>query len=224
MDNRIRVAIVDDHPLFREGVAATLSDEALIDVVAQGACAADAVRICEQLLPNILLLDISMPGDGITAARQIVQRCPVVRIIMLTASESEEHVSAALEAGASGYVLKGISACELTSMITSVNAGGTYVTPSLAARVLSQMKTRLAHPAEPDFPSLTKREEEILACVAQGQTNKEIALELGISEKTVKHYMTNIMQKLQVRNRVEAVLALRQRGQPGQSPGAGRDR
>ncbi len=211
MTEAIRVAIVDDHPLFREGVAATLREEERIEVVAQGSNADEALQICELHLPNVLLLDITMPGCGIAAARKITQRCPIVRIIMLTASESEEHVSQALEAGARGYVLKGIGAEELTNMIASVNSGATYITPTLAARVLSQMQTRLTTSHDDDAPSLTPREEQILGLVALGQTNKEIAIRLSIAEKTVKHYMTNIMQKLQVRNRVEAVLAVRDR-------------
>ena len=195
MLNKISVAIVDDHPLFREGVVAILNADPKFDVVDQGATADDAIRICETTLPDILLLDISMPGNGLAAVRKILEASPVVRIIMLTASEHDQHVSEALEAGARGYVLKGIGAKELSKMIVSVNAGETYVTPSLAARVLTKMQTRLNAPPADDFPTLTPREEQILGFVALGQTNKEIANRLGISEKTVKHYMTNIMQK-----------------------------
>jgi len=209
MSKPIKVAIIDDHPLFRDGVAASLRDAPMIDLVAEGSNASEAIEISEKVLPDIMLLDISMPGKSIEAARQISILYPAVRIIMLTASDSDEDVSASLDAGARGYVLKGIGSDELIRMIVAVHNGESYITPSLAARVLSKMQTRLATPVSEDSSSLTPREEQILEFVSMGQTNKEIAKGLGISEKTVKHYMTNIMQKLQVRNRVEAVLSVR---------------
>lgn len=210
MSDPVRIAVVDDHPLFRSGVVATLASEKSFDVVAQGSCAADAMRICEQMLPDVLLLDISMPGCGLRAAQQISQLCPIVKIVMLTVSESDEHVLAALEAGARGYVLKGVSAHELVRTINSILVGETYVTPALAARLLKQVRQAPATAHKPgDAATLTSREEEILAEVALGLTNKEIANRLHISEKTVKHYMTNIMEKLQVRNRVEAAMRAR---------------
>ncbi|MBU1212261.1 MAG: response regulator transcription factor [Alphaproteobacteria bacterium] len=209
MSKPIKVAIIDDHPLFRDGVAASLRDAPMIDLVAEGSNASEAIEISEKVLPDIMLLDISMPGKSIEAARQISILYPAVRIIMLTASDSDEDVSASLDAGARGYVLKGIGSDELIRMIVAVHNGESYITPSLAARVLSKMQTRLATPVAEDSASLTPREEQILEFVSMGQTNKEIAKGLGISEKTVKHYMTNIMQKLQVRNRVEAVLSVR---------------
>lgn len=210
MSDPIRIAVVDDHPLFRSGVVATLASEKSFDVVAQGSSAADAMRICEQMLPDVLLLDISMPGCGLKAAQQISQLCPIVKIVMLTVSESDEHVLAALEAGARGYVLKGVSANELVRTINSILVGETYVTPALAARLLKQVRQAPPTAHKPgDAATLTSREEEILAEVALGLTNKEIANRLHISEKTVKHYMTNIMEKLQVRNRVEAAMRAR---------------
>lgn len=209
----IRIAVIDDHPLFREGVAATLRADERMSLVGQGACAEDAIRLCEEMVPDIILLDISMPGDGLAAARHISRICPVVKIVMLTASEDEGDVTQALEAGAKGYVLKGIGARQLIETVTSIHSGQTYVTPALAARLLTQMRTRLTSEADDDISTLTPREEQILAKVTMGLTNKEVAIKLSIAEKTVKHYMTNIMQKLQVRNRVEAVLAARKRGE-----------
>lgn len=210
MSDPIRIAIIDDHPLFRSGVALTLAAEPQFEVVGQGGCAADAISICEQMLPDVLLLDISMPGCGLAAAQKITQTCPIVRVVMLTASENDEHVLAALEAGARGYVLKGVSATELIRTINSILVGETYVTPALAARLLKQVRQAPHTAARNDYASLTLREEEILDEVSRGLTNKEIASRLGISEKTVKHYMTNIMEKLQVRNRVEAALRSRE--------------
>ncbi len=212
-NDKLRIAIVDDHPLFREGVAATLNNDAALEVIGQGGNAEQAIQLALDLLPDVLLLDISLPGGGIEATREIVRLCPYVKVIMLTASENEQHVSSALEAGARGYILKGIGAAELIRTIHAIHGGEHYVTPQLAARLLSIMKKSGSTPPVADaLPDLTKREEQILDGVAEGKTNKEIARILNISEKTVKHYMTNIMHKLQVRNRVEAALVVRKKG------------
>lgn len=205
----IRIAVVDDHPLFRGGVVATLAWESAFELVAEGMSAAEAVAISARLKPNILLLDISLPGCGLAAARQIASATPAVKVVMLTASESEEHVMAAFEAGARGYILKGIGASDLVRTLKDIVHGETYVTPSLAARLLRHARQPIAAPQAPGAAQLTAREEQILDQVANGSTNKEIANRLKISEKTVKHYMTNIMEKLQVRNRVEAALKIR---------------
>ncbi len=210
--DKLRIAIVDDHPLFREGVAATLNGVPDLEVIGQGGNAEQAVQLALDLLPDVLLLDISLPGGGIEATREIVRLCPYVKVIMLTASENEQHVSSALEAGARGYILKGIGVAELVRTIHAVHGGEHYVTPQLAARLLSIMKSTPSAPQSAGaLPDLTKREEQILDGVAEGKTNKEIARVLNISEKTVKHYMTNIMHKLQVRNRVEAALVVRKK-------------
>ncbi len=210
--DKLRIAIVDDHPLFREGVAATLNGMPDLEVIGQGGNADQAIQLALDLLPDVLLLDISLPGGGIEATREIVRLCPYVKVIMLTASENEQHVSSALEAGARGYILKGIGVAELVRTIHAIHGGEHYVTPQLAARLLSIMKTIPSAPqAAGALPDLTKREEQILDGVAEGKTNKEIARVLNISEKTVKHYMTNIMHKLQVRNRVEAALVVRKK-------------
>jgi len=210
---RIRVAVVDDHPLFRDGVVQTFGNNKELDIVAMGENSDDAVKIVKEVGPDILLLDIQLPGGGIEAAQAIAGLSCTTKVIMLTASESEDHVSAALEAGACGYVLKGVSGGELVDTILAVQNGDTYVTPVLAARMLKGIHRRQAAPTKSQKTvfMLTPREEDILDCVAIGQTNKEIAIHLNISEKTVKHYMTTIMHKLQVRNRVEAAVKARQR-------------
>lgn len=210
---RLRVAIIDDHPLFRDGVVATLGADPALEIVGQGATADDAIQISQDVLPDVLLLDISLPGGGIEATREIARLCPYIKIVILTASENEKHVSDALEAGARGYVLKGVGSQELVRTIRAVYSGESYVTPQLAARLLAMMKSPLMAPSASDaeMPSLTRREEQILDAVAEGMTNKEIARLLTISEKTVKHYMTNIMHKLQVRNRVEAALVVKRK-------------
>lgn len=208
MPDRIQVAVVDDHPLFREGVATTLAACPNIEVVGQGETAEDAIRLAGDLLPDILLLDISMKGGGINAAREISTAYPVVKIVMLTVSEREEDVAASLKGGARGYILKGVSARDLVAAVESIYKGESYVTPTLAANLLLEWREG---PGAMDIPTtrlddLTGRERQILELLATGCSNKEIARELDLSEKTVKHYMTNILQKLQVRNRVEAAL------------------
>lgn len=212
MSDLIRVAVVDDHPVFREGAVTCLERAGHFEVVAQGGSAEDALRIAKEHRPDLILLDINMPGNGIEAARQISATQPNVKCVILTASESEEHVAAALEAGARGYIVKGIGIADLVRTIRAVHCGESYVSPGLAARLLTQMQKKRANGKTEDAqPDLTLREEEILGHVSNGLTNKEIANRLNISEKTVKHYMTNIMQKLQVRNRVEAVMMNRVR-------------
>jgi DNA-binding NarL/FixJ family response regulator len=213
MADRLRIAIIDDHPLFREGVVHTLRSARVLDIVGEGATADDAVRIAKQELPDILLLDVSMPGGGIEAARSIARVCPIVKMIMLTVSESEDDVAQALEAGAKGYVLKGTSGSELLKTMFAISRGESYVSPGLAARLLTHHVVRQEPAQPPALPELTEREAQILAQVAKGLTNKEIARALSLSEKTVKHHMTNVMQKLQVRNRVEAAIMFRKQAQ-----------
>jgi two-component system nitrate/nitrite response regulator NarL len=207
MSDRIQVVIVDDHPLFRDGLMQTLKAEPDIEVVGQAASAAEAVSVVGDLVPDVVLLDITIPGSGLRAAGQIAAASPISKIIMLTASEAEEDVLAALKAGARGYILKGVSGPDLVAIVRGVQAGEAYVTPTLAASLLSEINARPEHrPATRPLDDLTERERQILEKVAGGLSNKEIAQQLFLSEKTIKHYMTNILQKLHVRNRVEAAL------------------
>lgn len=205
----IRVVVVDDHPMFRGGVVQILGGHSAFDVVGEGETARDAVHLAKSCGPDLMLLDISMPGSGLEAAAQIKKLCPEIQVVMLTASEEEQNVSASLDAGAKGYLLKGTSGPELIRIAQAVCGGDSYVTPTLAAKLLSQMRVTHAQQklaSENGISVLTSREEEVLEQVSLGLTNKEIARHLALSEKTVKHYMTIIMQKLQVRNRVEAVI------------------
>ena len=216
MNDRIRVVLVDDHPLLREGVATTLGADPEFDVVAQGGSADEALQLAQDHLPDMVLLDVSMPGGGINAARTIAAACPIVKIVMLTVSEDEDDVLEALKVGARGYVLKGVSGSELVRIVRSVHAGEPYVTPSLAASLLGEMRSApAAANAEPDpLSRLTERERQILELVATGKSNKEVADALFLSERTIKHYMTNILGKLQVRSRVEAALLVAREGSP----------
>jgi DNA-binding NarL/FixJ family response regulator len=155
-----------------------------------------------------------MPGGGIEAARSIAQVCPLAKTIVLTVSENEQDVAQALEAGVKGYVLKGTSGSELLTTMFAIARGESYVSPGLAARLLTQV--RQGEPAQVRaLPELTQREGQILAQVARGLTNKEIARTLSLSEKTIKHHMTSVMQKLQVRNRVEAAMMFRRQNGNG---------
>lgn len=204
MTNPIRAAIVDDHPLFREGVAKLLARTPGIEIVADGSTAFDAVNIAKQFLPDVMLLDLKLPDDGVEAASTIAREHRAVRIVILTASDCDSDVATMLQLGVHGYLLKGCTGQEIVRAVQRVYAGEFYVTPSLAARLLTQMSTPA--PKVDDSEELSSREEIILAQVSKGLTNKEIARGLNLREKTVKHYMTNIMQKLGVRNRLEAVL------------------
>ena len=216
MSSVIRVAVVDDHPLFREGVSSIFSRSERHSIVALGGNADDAVNIAREYMPDVMLIDIKMPGGGLDAVRQISEICPAVKVVMLTSSEQEDDVSRGLSLGARGYVLKGIGARELIDTVSQIVNGGTYVSPQLAAQILINAKQpKAASKSDSAVSTLTRREEQILEQVADGLTNKEIARDLEISEKTVKHYMTNIMQKLQVRNRVEAALICRSRKMAG---------
>jgi two-component system, NarL family, nitrate/nitrite response regulator NarL len=207
---KVRVVIADDHPLYREGVARSLSEDAAIEVVGQAQDAAGAVELSDRLAPDVLLLDISMPqGGGIAALREVMTRAKPPRVAMLTASEEDDDVMQALKAGAQGYILKGVGSRELVSLVKDIAGGGSYVSPSLAARILNAMRKGGEAKAANPLDDLSKREEDILRLVAEGKSNKEVGRLLDLQEKTVKHYMTTILQKLHVRNRTEAALLAR---------------
>lgn len=209
----IRIGIVDDHPLFREGVVRTLQAEADFEIIGQAMDAAQAIGLGADKRPNVMLLDMKIPGGGgLNAARAILEAAPEVKIIVLTASDTAQDVLEALNVGVRGYILKGVSGEELVNVVRVVHAGETYVTPTLAASLLVDRSRahKQESPARP-LDELTAREHEILTQVAAGLSNKEIAHRLVLSEQTIKHYVTNIFQKLQVRNRVEAALLVRSR-------------
>ena len=210
----IRLAVIDDHPLFREGVARCLT-EMDFEIVAQGSSKDDAVRIAEQQRPDIILMDISMPGGGLGAIAPILERHPDQNIVMLTVSELTDDVMQALKSGAKGYVLKGVGYQVLAQILRTVASGESYLSPTLSARVVSDLSQRSAVPVCRSLvDGLNARQKEILTMVASGLSNKRIALQLGVHEKTVKHHMTRIMAKLHASNRTEAAIALRDAGDP----------
>ena len=205
MAERISILVTDDHPLFREGVVHSLAAQPDFDVVGGASSGAEALQLARDLVPDVVLLDITMPGwGGIVAAEKITIACPTTKVMMLTVMEDEAKLLAAFKAGARAYVLKGISAHELAGVVRSVAAGEVYVTPSLAAGILVAL-SRSPLPQDP-LEELSEREAEILKLVVQGLTNREIGERLHLSEKTIKHYITNILEKLHVRSRMEAAM------------------
>ena len=201
------VVIADDHPIFRDGLHRTLDEADGFEVLAAGSSADEAVSLVGLHQPDIAILDLSMPGGGINATRKIATMENPPAIAILTVSENNSDVADALEAGAIGYIVKGVTASELTASLRSIAAGEGFVSPGLASRVLLQINREVEISKDSDvLDDLTHREEEILRRVAKGMSNREIADQLDLQEKTVKHYMTAILSKLHARNRVEAAL------------------
>lgn len=202
----MRVVIADDHPLFLEGVAAILDAEPGIDVVGRANTADDAKRVCADQQPDLVIMDVDMPGDSIAAVQTIRDVSPASKVVMLTVSQDTRHIFSALKAGAHGYVVKGVGSRELVRILRAVYEGESYVSPALAGDILSDMARTLPlqFSADERLEQLTEREKVILRLLAEGRSNREIGQELYLTEKTIKQYVTAILQKLHVRNRVEA--------------------
>jgi DNA-binding NarL/FixJ family response regulator len=204
--DRIKVAVVDAQPLYRQGLANALAGSRLT-LVAEGATAGDAYRAIEHGNPDVLLLDILMPGDGMGAAEELLRERPGLKVVVLTAADDEERVGDALRLGVHGYILKDVSGPELVSAVETVQRGEPYITPALATRLLMQTRGRPLATAQPTCSiDLTGRDKQLLGFLARGLTNREIALSLGMNVRTVKHYLTQVFRKMRVRNRVEALL------------------
>lgn len=200
----MRVLVADDHELFRRGVTDALRASGDLAVVAECATARDALHLARVHLPDLVLLDLGLPDrSGLEVVGEIHRECPVSRIVVLTVNEDEQALLRALREGASAYILKGIAADELVRALRAVIAGEGYVSPGLASDLLREMDA--PHALGP-LATLSDREREVLAGLATGETNREIAARLHLSEKTVKYYVTNILIKLHVRSRVEAAL------------------
>jgi DNA-binding NarL/FixJ family response regulator len=209
MPDTIRIAAVDDHPLVRGGLERALQRVKDIKLIAVGKNAADACRIVEEERPDVMLLDITMPGDGIEAARSIAASGARTKVLMLTGSDDDGDVAAALAAGAKGYIVKGSETAELLDAVRAVHSGRPYITAEVAARVLVQTVHAPGAAAAPSLEDgkLNDREEEILEHVARGMTNREIADQLNMSVPSVKGRIARIIRKMEVRNRTEAIVA-----------------
>ena len=203
----ISVAFVDDHPILLEGLVSLYSGKDDLFISAQGESAVDAVKIAEEQRPDVLVLDLNMPGDTIAAIDLIVRNYHSTRIIVFTAASNIETAVRVLDLGVYGYVLKGSTAKDLHEAIRIVHGGNTFITPGFATKVILSMKAAEMRRKTRIQKQLSAREEQIVRYLMMGKTNREIARMLDISEKTVKHYMTLLMQKLDARNRLEVVLA-----------------
>jgi len=206
----IRVMICDDHALFRRGLIMVLESEDDIDVVAEAEDGEDAVEKAVEFVPDVVLMDVRMPGvDGIEATRRIAEKVPTAKILMLTVSDEEEDLYEAIKAGATGYLLKEVSIEEVAPAARAVVAGQSLISPSMASKLLgefSNLAKRAEERASVPTPRLTERELEVLRLVAQGKSNREIAGDLYISENTVKNHVRNILEKLHLHTRMEAVM------------------
>ncbi len=209
----IEVLIVDDHTLVRKGLAQLLEGEPDIRVVDQAADGEEAVEKARLYRPDIVLLDIHMPGtDGIEAARRIAQAYPEVNVIMLTMYGDERHLFEAIKAGAKGYVLKSAHPEQLLATIRTVYHGEAWLEPAMARKMLEEFRQLSQPKPRSDVVHLTPREREILELLAQGASNAEIAKRLGIAEKTVRNRLSLIFSKLHVNNRTQAALKAREAG------------
>lgn len=214
VDERIRVAVIDDQELFRRGLVMLLGAEADIDVVAEGSGGEAAADIATRATPDVMLLDVRMPRQsGIEACMKIKDLAPAVKVIMLTASDEESDLYDAIKNGASGYLLKDSSIDEVSQAVRLVAGGQSLISPMMAAKLLAEFKAMSGVERKPArVPKLTDRELEVLNLVAHGLNNREIAEKLFISENTVKNHVRNMLEKLQLHSRIEAVMyAVRQR-------------
>jgi DNA-binding NarL/FixJ family response regulator len=203
----VRILLADDHALFRDGVASLLGAWGH-EVVGQAPDGPSAIELAARLRPDLVLMDVGMPGGGIEATRTIVETVAGVAIVMLTASEDVDDLFAAIKAGARGYLLKNLDSAELRGMLEAVERGEAAITPAIAARILTELARPEAPVVEPgsrDPDRLTDRELDVLRQVVAGLRNKEIAATLGISENTVKFHLRNILEKLHAQSRAEMV-------------------
>ena len=209
----IRVLIADDHAFFRRGLEVVLQGEAGLEIVGQASDGVEAVAVATEVAPDVVLMDIRMPKmTGIEAARQMKEVAPSAKIVILTISDEDDDLFEAIRAGASGYLLKDIPLDELADSVRAVHGGQSLINPSMAGKLLTEFATLARRDADEGpakhapAPKLTDREMEVLKLVARGMNNRDIAKELFISENTVKNHVRNILEKLQIHSRTEAVM------------------
>ncbi|KIL40694.1 LuxR family transcriptional regulator [Gordoniibacillus kamchatkensis] len=210
----MRILLADDHPMFREGLTATLQSIPEFEIVSEASDGDEAVRLAEELQPDIVLMDVSMPGmNGIEATREITGQSPHIGILVLTMFDDDTSVFSAMRAGARGYMLKGAQKQEIVRAIQVVGSGEAIFSSSIARKMMYYFDAMLGKPAVNQlFPKLTEREREVLGWIARGSGNAEIARKLGLTLKTVRNHVSNILNKLQVADRAQAILLAREAG------------
>jgi DNA-binding NarL/FixJ family response regulator len=213
MEDAVRVLIADDHPLFREGMRGRLDRVADVEVVGEAASGDEAVELARKLEPDVILMDIKMPGlNGIEATREILRASPHVGVLVLTMFEDDDSVFAAMRAGAKGYLLKDSGGEGVLHAIRAVASGEAVFGPGVAERIIGFFSVSRSATPRRAFPELTEREEEVLSLVAQGKSNQAISRQLFVSLKTVRNHVSNILVKLQVADRAQAVIRARDAG------------
>ncbi len=209
---RTRILIADDHPLFRDGVRALLASSPDFELVGEAASGEEAVELALALQPDVIVMDVRMPGlNGLEATARIVRASPHIGVLVVTMFDDDQSVFAAMRSGARGYVLKGASREELLLAIQAVARGEAIFSPAIAARLIDFF-AHMQPLKPPVLPELTDREREVLGLIAQGYKNAEIAERLVISPKTVRNHITNILSKLQVADRAQAILKAQKAG------------
>jgi DNA-binding NarL/FixJ family response regulator len=215
----IRVLVVDDHAVVREGLRTFLELQDGIAVIGEAADGEEAVRQAEALKPDVIVMDLVMPRlDGVGAMRELRRRLPSARVIVLTSFVEDERLLPAIQAGAAGYLLKNVAPPELARAVRAAHAGEAMIDPVVAARLVDAIAQP---PGEPAAERLTAREQEVLALIARGYSNKRIALELGIAEKTVKTHVGHVLAKLGVSDRTQAAVHAVRTGLRGRTPQSG---
>jgi DNA-binding NarL/FixJ family response regulator len=209
----IRVLVVDDHPLFRDGVVAALLTAPDVEVVGEAGDVAGAISAAAELAPDVVLMDLQLPdGSGVDATRAVLARTPSVRVLVMTMSDDDEAVVASMRAGARGYVIKGTGRDDVLHAVRTVAGGGAVFSPAVADRLGGLFASLAAVPGKVAFPSLTDREQQVLDLVARGYDNRRIARELFLSDKTVRNHVSNVLTKLDVEDRSEAARRARNAG------------
>lgn len=220
--DRFRVLVVDDHEVVRTGLVALLDRRPSLEVVGEAGTVAEAVAQAARLQPDLVVMDVRLPdGSGVEACRDIRAARPEVRVIMLTSYADEEAVLSAIMAGASGYLLKQTRARDLVAALETVGSGGSLLDPQVTERVLDRVRRAAAADVPDELASLTPQERKILALVAEGQTNRQIAAAVFLSEKTVKNYVSSILSKLDLQRRAQAAAFVARHRLPGSGPEPG---
>lgn len=216
MTPKLRVLIADDHPIFRDGIAMLLATTPDLVTVGEARSGDEAVELAIELVPDVVLMDIQMPGcSGVEATRRILARQPSVRVLIVTMFEDDSSLFTAVRAGARGFVLKDAERADILRAIRAVGQGEAIFSPAVAGRLLDYLTTPAATLAATEFPELTDRERDILGLMAQGRRNAEIAQRLVLSPRTVRNYVSSIFAKLQVADRAHAIIRARDAGLGG---------